>query len=682
MQFSVWRVVSQLGLVLGWLLVSMGALSAPFLGQDFPTLPKASYSLGTWELQPGPNARTYTRAELDALGLFSLEALLRWDGVLDLNAQWGPWVGDGIALDGRSVQGCVLILFNGHPLSPPSGQQRTTLEAFSIRRATRVDIFIGVASGLYGAQGCEVTVSIVDDGREPGFVLDASWEGLQGTKLSGMVRRELADLTMSAGVTYQLMEDTFSDWKSFRDLRDGEGDTAVLDVPAWLDRSAPRADWGFAPQGQAYAYDFYYRVEVGEFALSWNNSALSTFSARGLEPAFADYSDDFETSSQESLYMSYVTDAADGSWRFFWNLSYGLASISPETELRSAMSSFAPAFVFGDEKVLLLEEYMLWQLSSWASLFVGGGAGFGVVTPRTALLNEPLDASGALGTSVNIDDVTYPTVAQVSYRNLFGYGHLTFGDAEGPRLQVGGRFDSDSRDTLFLSPRLSAALPLLDDWTWTLAAELSERPVPLRQRYVGDVVERDGETIWARNAASDLKSPTFYQAESRLGTKGFTLKMYYREDQILQGVSPDFSALGSEFYERKTVGWSLEILCKCLNLNWFSSYRGWMAEEGSRSYGHRLISRTHLDVAGFRLAKSLWIQHGDTLASNPWSGGLQLALSRSLSDWYEGLRIWSRGYAELQKSRLSLQQDGALPLPLARVGGQVYGLSVGLELSH
>ena len=121
----------------------------------------------------------------------------------------------------------------------------------------------------------------------------------------------------------------------------------------------------FEPRGQASAYDFYYRVEVGDFRLSWNNSVLSTYSARGLDPAGAVYGDDFETSSQESLYLSYVTDAGDGSWRFYWNISYGLASISPETELRSAMSDWEERYAHRDAKTLLLEEYMLWELSSW-----------------------------------------------------------------------------------------------------------------------------------------------------------------------------------------------------------------------------------------------------------------------------------------------------------------------------
>ena len=79
-----------------------------------------------------------------------------------------------------------------------------------------------------------------------------------------------------------------------------------------------------------------------------------------------------EASSQESVYLTYVTDAGDGSWRFFWNMSYTLSSISPKTRFRSAITQYEPAYVYRDEKTFVLEEYMLWELSSWASLFVGG----------------------------------------------------------------------------------------------------------------------------------------------------------------------------------------------------------------------------------------------------------------------------------------------------------------------
>ena len=682
MRFSV---VHRLGCALTLCIATLASSSlvgAPLLGDDFPVLPKASYSLGTWELQPGPNARSYTRDEINALGLFSLRDLLRWDGVLDLSEDWGPWTGDGVSLDGRSTQGCLLVLFNGHPLTTSSSDAQTTLSAFSLKRATRVDILVGVSAGLYGSEGCEVVVSVVDDGREPGLVLDTSWQSLSGANLSAMLRRKLDDLVMSAGVTYQTFDDAFSGWKSFRDLERG---TAGAELPEF-------SEWGagvpsdlpselFEPRGQASAYDFYYRVEVGDFRLSWNNSVLSTQSARGLDPAGAVYGDDFETSSQESLYLSYVTDAGDGSWRFYWNLSYGLASISPETELSSAMSDWERRYAYRDEKTLLLEEYMLWELSSWASLFVGGGAGFGVVTPRTSLLSEPVDTAAPVSEALEVDGALYPVATQLSYRNLFGYGHLTFGNAEGPRLQIGGRFDSDSRDALFLSPRLSLALPLVDDWSWTLASELAKRALPLRQRLVSDVVFND-TLLWERSADPSLKRGTFLQVESSLSTNATALKVYYRADEALASNTPTIEGDTPEMTTRSYLGWNLEKSFRYLELNSFASYRGWATELDSRRLGHRVIVRFSAPLAGLLLSQRLWVQHGDTVANNPWSGGLDVAVSRSLDEVSEGLRLWSKAYIEQRRSRLSLEGDTLLPLPRARVGGLGYGGSVGLELQY
>ena len=657
------------------------SLAAPLLGEDFPTLPKATLSLGTWELQPGPDARTYTRADIDRLGLFSLHDLLSWDGVVDISDQWGPWVGDGISMDGRSTQGCVLILFNGHPLSTPSSNVQTTLRAFSLKRATRVDILIGTTAGLYGEQGCDLVVSVIDDGREPGFVLDTSWQSLSGANISGMLRRKLADLTMSAGVTFQTLDEPLSTWKSFRDLEKGVFRRDLSPEPQWVLESLSDAlGEDSLPRGQAYTYDFFYRVEVGDFRLSWNNSALSTHSARGLEPGLAVYGDDFETSSQESLYLSYVTDAEDGSWRFYWNMSYGLSSIAPDTELRSALGGYAPQYSYRDEKTLVLEEYMLWELASWASLFVGGGAGFGVVSPRTALLSEPIDIAGPI--DIMAEDEPYAVATQISYRTLFGYGHLTFGASDGPRLQLGGRFDSDSRDELVIRPRVSLALPLTTNLAWTTSGEVSQNALSPRRRYLGERVVREDAVVWARSPADDLEKPQFCQLESAIEHAQFQVKAYYRQDAATSQISLSAPVQTTEFKERKTIGWSLESFYKNLHFNAFLMYRGWASELDSWLYGHRVTGRTRFTLGGFDLAQSVWVQHGDTLGTHPWSGGAQAALSRSLDHWYEGLRIWARAHLDVRKSRMSLQADSLVPLPPARVGGQSFGTSLGLELRY
>ena len=617
---------------------------------------------------------------LDRIGVFSLFELLKWDGVLDVNSGWGPWVGDGLSVDGRSTQSCMLILFNGHPVSSPDAPNQTTLHAFSLRRLTRVDIFVGGSTGLYGAQGCDVVISMVDDAREPGVTFDLSWQSLNGVSGSGLIRRQLDDLIMSAGVNYRLFDEPRASWQSFRDLENGNSHLVEPTYPGWLRDSLTSSAFSQGGVGKpTQAYDFFYRVEVGDFALSWNNSNFSVPSARGLEPEAALYADDMEASSQESVYLTYVTDAGDGSWRFFWNMSYALSSISPETRFRSAMTQYEPAYVYRDEKTFVLEEYMLWELSSWASLFVGGGAGFGVMTPRSSLLEEPLDTARGLERTLSVEEVDYQTSTQISYRMLFGYGHLTFGNADGPRFQIGGRFDSDSRDALFLSPRLSLELPLGGDLAWRLSGELSKASVPSRLQFIGDSVVEEGTVVWERPGAPELERPLFYQVETGVSAETMTLRGYYRGDHVAPEITWNNSLDTPLLKPRKTVGLNLESSHKYRNLNVFLSYRGWASDIDDWAIGHRMIARSEWSLGSVKWSESFWIQHGDTFAENPWSGGLQLAMSRSLDELFPGFRIWGRAYAEQGKSRRSALEARQLPLPLARVGMRELGFLIGVE---
>ena len=138
------------------------------------------------------------------------------------------------------------------------------------------------------------------------------------------------------------------------------------------------------------------------------------------------------------------------------------------------------------------------------------------MTPRSSLLEEPLDTARALERTLSVEGVDYQTSTQISYRMLFGYGHLTFGNADGPRFQIGGRIDSDSRDALFLSPRLSLELPLGGDLAWRLSGELSKASVPSRLQFIGDRSLK-GTVVWERPGAPELERPLFIRL--KLGSR-------------------------------------------------------------------------------------------------------------------------------------------------------------------
>ena len=138
------------------------------------------------------------------------------------------------------------------------------------------------------------------------------------------------------------------------------------------------------------------------------------------------------------------------------------------------------------------------------------GLDLGVLTPRTSLLSDSVDTAAPVSEVLEVDGALYPVATQLSYRNLFGYGHLTFGNAEGPRSKLVGALILTAVIRLCLVLDFSLAVPLVDDWSWTLASELSKRPLSMRQRLVSDVVSSD-ELVWVRPADPALKRGTFLQ---------------------------------------------------------------------------------------------------------------------------------------------------------------------------
>ena len=158
-----------------------------------------------------------------------------------------------------------------------------------------------------------------------------------------------------------------------------------------------------------------------------------------------------------------------------------------------------------------------------------------------------------------------------------------------------------------------------------------------------------------------------------------TLRGYYRGDHVAPEITWETSLDTPLLKPRKTVGLNLENSHKYQNLNVFWSYRGWASDIDDWAIGHRMIARSEWSLGAVKLSESFWIQHGDTFAENPWSGGLQLAMSRSLAELFPGFRIWGRAYAEQGKSRRSALEARQLPLPLARVGMRELGFLIGVE---
>jgi len=358
----------------------------------------------------------------------------------------------------------------------------------------------------------------------------------------------------------------------------------------------------------------------------------------------------------------------------------------PSSSLISPVTAYESAYSYRDEHRLTLEEYIQWELSPWATLFSGGGAGFGTLTPRSALVSDEIDPDLPISLTETNSEPNLPLATQVSYRHLFGYGHLNLGDEDSVVLQLGGRFDSDTRQGLIISPRASLIVT-----TWSLAdlrltAEYSERPVDERFRYVGDRALSQDTTLWTRPADIDLDGGMVLQFESSLEFEASTLSAYWRRDRA--GPSLVFDPVGPSFIpvldRRESVGWSVEKDWKYPNASYFLGYRGWIQriDDAAWNDGHRAFGRLSYSIHDTEFNSMVWAQYGDTASDNRWSGGVMAGVMQNLHAWMPGLSAWARVHGGVDRRRESTATDVLLPLPRANIDGFRYSWSMGLRLNH
>jgi outer membrane receptor for ferrienterochelin and colicin len=375
---------------------------------------------------------------------------------------------DIFTLNGISGNYKFLIMMDGVRINSVTGTQHTLGESFLLANTKQVEVILGPASSLYGADAFTGIINIITHkGNEnKGIHLSSSY-GLYNTSNTSLVYGAgNKDVSFSLSGKYYHSDEPFmpdfypNDFSWYRHYQStGQmlmfGDTVTPSVPV--------KSWETPTDAYAVQARFNYKsVEVGFSRLFESHS-----SGYGYNPSTSIY-------AREALYANHVQNAYAShslelkKQKFTLNSTFSTQDFKlyPHSLFLNQYAGYFNAYKYERNRTYKLEEQFHYGFADKYNLVGGVSYEFLNAIPKTSDLPFQYDESksatdqmiyypGTNVTDVHGNDLTIlQDIYQINYTNLGSYLQLQADLAEQLTLTAGARYDYNSRYRSTFNPRI------------------------------------------------------------------------------------------------------------------------------------------------------------------------------------------------------------------------------------
>ena len=363
-----------------------------------------------------------------------------------------------------------IILLNGFRFNSPTGAPHVIESNYPLTNVKRVEIILGPASALYGADAFGGIVNIITyNGNElhgGSFTLSAGEYGSQDATLTYGQKLKGFSFALT-GQFYKSDEPNFAEiyrdryaWHRDRFLTDGVvlnlpfGDQTEVQVPESL-----RKPYSTPTEASYIQASF----QAGNFELGYSVGTESHNNSVHGRPEYSLYIAEANSETTvSSVYGKHLFRSGD--WKIqssFWRGSF---EIDPGTRFINVFSAYRPGFKYAKSQTFRVEEQIHYVIPAQGSLIFGVSYEDVSALPKTGDLpfafdaNKPGDLQNLYYLGTNVDDrfgntlrlpqqffnLNYEnTAAYIQYQRPWRKANLT----------VGGRFDNSSRYGSAFTPR-------------------------------------------------------------------------------------------------------------------------------------------------------------------------------------------------------------------------------------
>ncbi|OQP57172.1 hypothetical protein A3860_11455 [Niastella vici] len=428
------------------------------LNVQITTASKTSQDL---EMAPA-TAIVITREQIKSRGYQSLLDVLYDLPDMKVDDKVRSHLHNNFVMRGTPGQEKFIIMLDGMRISSPTNETMPILENYPVNLAEQIEIVLGPASALYGADAVSGVINLITkkSSSKKELKIDAtSMAGSYGyTNNTLFIAKKLSDhasLTVSGqyshnqGADYtKLYKDSLLNTEGYR-----TGTFNTIFGPM-----TPKTPVNSRIEMPLKAYNVYASLHIDEFSLSVFKNYAQTPTFYEENPSNAVYNKD--------VFMGQGINMASASYKKSFgkitSTSTLLASeyiMNPKSNYRNLFSGMEPAYKYSFGSLVKGEEQVDWKASEKFNLTGGVTYESYYSIPTSADLATPVDVSGDLhGTYIGTKTYYTPNGLDAKfytlrYRNTGTYLQVQYAPVPTLNFTFGARHDVNSRYGSTLNPR-------------------------------------------------------------------------------------------------------------------------------------------------------------------------------------------------------------------------------------
>lgn len=455
-----------------------------------------------------------TNDQIKSRGYINLEEALEDIPGVEIQRKSVTETSNNYSFRGISGNDKFVVLLDGIRVSSIVGTPHAISNNYSIANAKRVEVILGPASALYGADAFSGIVNIItyEGGDFNGIELSSQYGSFNTYDGNLRIGGQKGEIKFSLnGKYYHSDEPNFSkeykdDYSWYNNEYQNGGQVRLAPQPGLEDIiiNAPLVDY----ETPTDAYFVHGKLNYNDFELGFMSNLESHSSSVGGRPEYNIYDKDATYDiAVTSFYLRHNFTSDNEKFGIESVISHGISELKPESKFVNTFTSYGDGYKYGKESITRIEEQLNWNIKKHISLI--GGVSFENINalPKTGDLPFEFDVDKAadlqdiyyLGTNVNDqfgNDLTiYQDFYYLNYQNYGGYLQLQglFADRFG--LTLGGRLDYNTRYGLTINPRAGFTYKASEKLNFKLLygqAYLAPSPYTAYQHYGSFMTTEDG----------------------------------------------------------------------------------------------------------------------------------------------------------------------------------------------
>lgn len=408
-----------------------------------------------------------TRQQIDGRNYGCLRDLLEDIPQVEVQRNAGASLGDLYTMNGMTGNEKFVLLMDGVRINSITGTRYALRDAYSLANVKQVEVILGPASSLYGADAVAGIINIITyKGNENAGVHFSSSYGRFNTVESNLIvngGNEKISYAVVGNHSFSeeaFLPDFYPEEYAWYEYYQQTGNMSLFGDTVNVGKPEP---WNMASE----SYMLRTRVNIGNFEFGYSRMQDQFSSSLGQSPANHIYSEETVYANQvQNLYGTHRLKGMNEKWQLQSSLAVQEFKAKPQSKFVNQFSSFGPAYKYERNRALKLDEQLSYTFSKRISLLGGLNYQYLEAIPRTSDLPYEYDESIAPedqqipfpGTQVTDsagNDLTlYQDIYHIKYHTMGLYFQLQANLAKDLSLTVGSRYDYSTLFQSTFNPRV------------------------------------------------------------------------------------------------------------------------------------------------------------------------------------------------------------------------------------